>query len=303
MWFFLACFGSEQKPVPIPKKQVMFAKDSDQEAFLEIVKEQDYEVKGEFQSGFFYALLDTPISADFAIDFRARSFRMLHVKTGIEAHGKRERSVQDIWDTYHPLFHDSPKHIVAYGGAPWFTGGMVERVALVKQLGQYFFGLEEREGVVPFPQASPLVFAGEVASATFLSDADLGLACTKMEGFSSVYWCEAPELDLDCVEKTQKWIDSLWSLGLTHSTEGKYRAAFHTQKVRLCLPSGCYDCNGIGCKNTASSEGMPVHIDQKTWRICVEKSFDSDTGRTRVCLNQQSYADKKAGIYIDDCRR
>ena len=50
----------------------------------------------------------------------------------------------------------------------------------------------------------PLVFAGDVSSATLLSDSALGLECTKIEGFSSVYWCEVPELDLDCVQKNPK---------------------------------------------------------------------------------------------------
>ena len=304
MLWFLACVSTETPTVAVPKKQILFAKGSQKQEMTEFLEAKGYEVKGEFSGAFYYALLQQPIATDLAIDMRAQSFRIIHVQSGVEALGKQQRSAQDVWSLYSKFFDDKVSHTVAYGGAPWFIGGTEQRVSLVKQLGRYFYGLEARDAATPFASASPLVFAGEIKgdAARFLSDSDLGMECTVMDGFSSVYWCEAPELNVDCLTDTEKWIETLWSLNLTHTTEGKYRSVFRDQKIRLCLPSGCYDCDGIGCKNNASSEGLPVHIDQTSWSLCVEKNFDDDPERTRFCFTDQSYAKRELGVYVDDCR-
>ena|GEM_PF-5903126 len=306
MWLFLACTGtSTSERLSVQKPQVVFAQDSQQNELMEILEKQDYERKGEFLESFFYALLETEISADLAVDIRSQSYRIVHVPTGIEAKGKRDNSIQDIWNSHKARFVKKPKHIVAYGGAPWFAGTKNQRFPLTKHFGGYFFQLEEHQSVTPFIPASPFVFAGEVDGdiRELLADPALGMDCSLLGEYKHVYWCAFPELDLACVEKTQAWIDSLWVLGLKRSTEGRYRAIFQKQEIGLCLPSGCYECNGISCKNTSSSEGMPVYLNQKDWSLCLEKNFDSDPEKTRICFNQSSYANNTVGIHIDDCRR
>jgi hypothetical protein len=301
-----SCTATDQRTESITNsaavQTVSFAKKSETIEMAEVLMKENYTIAKPHSDYIFYDLLTGPPQSTLAVDIRAQSFSILHLPTGVHSRGTREMSIRDIWGLHRKKIPKERSHITAYGGAPWFSGSKLKRASLIQQIGGYFHRIEEKEGLEPFLGASPFVFAaeGKTDMLALLQDVGLGLSCSSIA--PDIFWCTLPPLDLSCVEKTQKWISTLYAHNLKQPTEGMYRSVFRNQEVRLCLPSGCYDCNTISCANNASSEGMPISLTPEEWSICLEKSFDEDAGRTRVCLNQSSFAQKELSIHVDDCR-
>ena len=304
MLLFLAGCFSEPPVPPVPAQQatVSFLARAQTDPLADIVQKEGYRIDVPHQDFVFYEFIQRAPFSTVTLDVQPSSFDFLHIPSGIHARGKRTTSIVDLWNIHKKTFSGDVVHSVAYGGAPWFSGSALQRAPLIKQMGTYFHRLEEQDGLEVFPKASPYVFAagGAANIKDVLEESTLGLSCSQME--QNIYWCILPKLDLRCVESTQKWIASLFTLNWSQATEGMYLGLVQNQNIRICLPSGCFDCDTHSCKRNGSSEGMNVSIGIDSWRICLEKNMDEDQQRTRVCLDQVSFSTQEMSLYVDDCR-
>ncbi|MAA78895.1 MAG: hypothetical protein CL916_06515 [Deltaproteobacteria bacterium] len=301
MLLFFSCSLQEPKQTDLtqPQKIVSFSSRSSKDVLGSILKEEGYMEGASYSEFILYSIFSKPVQSTVAIDVQANFFSILHIPSGIHAYGKTETAIVDLWMLHKGSFPKDIEHVVAYGGAPWFSGGSLQRAPLIAHMGLYFHRLEQQNGVQPFTSASPHVFAGTIEGPILKTLNQGGLSCSSFA--DKQYWCEFPEIDLSCVEKTQDWKKELLSLNLQLPTEGMYISQFRTQEVELCLPSGCYECDTISCSKKRSSEDLPVILSHDDWSICLSKNLDEDPERTQLCMSKSSFSNKELSLYVDDC--
>ena len=300
LWLLCACNTQEveKEKVVQPKKTVSFSSRSSKDLH-KILKEEGY-VQGEEHSDFaLYSFFSKPIQATIAVDVQPQFFSFLHIPSGVHAYGKRSDAISDVWALHQESFPEKTDRTVAYGGVPWFSGSSLQRAPLLAHMGLYFHRLEQEAGVTPYEGTSAHVFSGVIDGDPQEVLKRGGLSCSSFA--KKQYWCEFPQLDLSCVQKTQAWKEELLSFKLDLPTEGMYRSVFRTQEIGLCLPSGCYECDTISCAKKRSSDGLPVVLSHDNWAICLEKNLDEDAERTQLCLSKSSFSNKELSLYVDDC--
>lgn len=302
LWL-LSCFSEEgaQPSVNKKRKTVSFSSKSDKSVIGPILKEEGFVEVGSYSDFVLYYFFTGTIQSTMAVDVRPNSFSFLHIPSGVHSFTRTVHKIEDEWALHRTRFSDDTDHVVAYGGARWFTGSALARDPLLRHMGLYFHRLEEQENVERFSAASPYVFAGIIKGKAeeILNGSELSLSCSLFA--PRQYWCQFPALDISCVQKTQTWVQEIFSLNLDQPTEGMYRSIFRDQEIGLCLPSGCYDCDTISCSKKRSAEELPVKLTQEDWNICLEKNLDDDPKRTQLCISKSSMSRKELSLYVDDC--
>ena len=300
LWLF-SCSSQESKKssVKVAHKTVSFSKNTQKEIIAPIMKNEGFVEVDSYSDFVLYSFFTQPIQSAVAVDVQSRSFSFLSVSSGVHVLGEKTDTIADLWALHKGVLLKDVDHVVAYGGAKWFSGHALQRASLVSHMGMYFHRLEE--DAAKFLSASPYLFAGTIEGNVqkHLEGYDLNLSCSSFG--KKQFWCQFPELEMSCVDKTLVWKEELLSLALDQPTEGMYRSIFRSQEIGLCLPSGCYECDTVSCSKTRSAQGLPVKLTPDDWNICLEKNLDGDPERTQLCISKSSLSNKELSLYVDDC--